>query len=52
MPQGNPKPQTKATDKYQKKVGYMVKGFKLKRELVEQYGCTTFRNQQVVHQSY
>ena len=38
MPQGNPKPQTKATDKYQKKVGYMVKGFKLKRELVEQYG--------------
>lgn len=37
MPKGNPKAQTKASDKYQKKVGYMVKGFKLKRELVEQY---------------
>ena len=37
MPKGNPKPQTKATDKYQKKIGYIVKGFKLKRVLVEQY---------------
>lgn len=36
-PKGNPKPQTKATDKYQKKIGYIVKGFKLKRVLVEQY---------------
>lgn len=37
MPKGNPKLQTIATEKYQKKVGYMVKGFKLKRELVERY---------------
>lgn len=37
MPKGNPSPQTVASEKYQKKAGYMVKGFKLKRELVEQY---------------
>lgn len=37
MPKGNPKPQTKATETFQKKAGYMVKGFKLKRTLVEEY---------------
>ena len=37
MPKGNPGKQTIATEKYQKKVGYMVKGFKLKRELVEEF---------------
>lgn len=37
MPKGNPNPQTIASEKYQKKAGYMVKGFKLKRELVEQF---------------
>lgn len=37
MPKGEPNAQTIASDKYQKKAGYMVKGFKLKRELVEQY---------------
>lgn len=37
MPKGNPKAQTIASDKYQKKAGYMTKGFKLKRELVEAY---------------
>ena len=37
MPKGEPKPQTIASEKYQKKAGYMVKGFKLKRELVERY---------------
>lgn len=37
MPKGSPKPQTIATEKYQKKAGYMTKGFKLKRELVEEY---------------
>ena len=36
MPKGTPNKQTKATDAWQKKAGYMVKGFKLKRELVEQ----------------
>lgn len=37
MPKGEPKSQTIATEKYQKKAGYMTKGFKLKRELVEQF---------------
>ena len=32
--------QTKATAKYQKKAGYMTKGFKLKRELVEEFEDT------------
>lgn len=37
MPKGNPKPQTIASEKYQKKAGYMVKGFKIKRDLAEAY---------------
>lgn len=37
MPKGNPKPQTIASEKYQKKAGWMTKGFKLKRELVEEF---------------
>lgn len=37
MPKGDPKPQTIASEKYQKKAGYMTKGFKLKRELVEEF---------------
>ena len=37
MPKGSPKPQTIASEKYQKKAGYMTKGFKLKREVVEQF---------------
>lgn len=37
MPKGNPTSQTIASEKYQKKVGYMVKGFKLKRDLVEEF---------------
>lgn len=37
MPKGEPNRQTVATDKYQKKAGYMTKGFKLKRELVEEF---------------
>ena len=37
MPKGNPKPQTVASEKYQKKAGYMTKGFKLKRDLVEEF---------------
>ena len=37
MKKGEPNPQTVATDKYQKKAGYMTKGFKLKREIVEEF---------------
>lgn len=37
MPKGSPKPQTIASEKYQKKAGYMTKGFKLKRELAEEF---------------
>lgn len=37
MPKGNPKPQTVASEKYQKKAGYMAKTYKLKREVVEQF---------------
>ncbi|MBQ3600557.1 MAG: chemotaxis protein [Lachnospiraceae bacterium] len=37
MPKGSPNAQTIATEKYQKKVGYISKSYKLKRELVEQF---------------
>lgn len=37
MPKGNPTPQTIASEKYQKKAGWMVKSFKLKREVVEEF---------------
>lgn len=37
MPKGKPNQQTIATDKYQKKAGYIVKGFKLKKEVVDLY---------------
>lgn len=37
MPKGSPSTQTIATEKYQKKAGYMTKGFKLKREVVEPF---------------
>lgn len=37
MPKGNPSRQTLASEKYQKKAGYMTKGFKLKRDIVEQF---------------
>ena len=37
MPKGKPNPQTIATDKYQKKAGYMTKGFKIKRDIAEQF---------------
>lgn len=43
MPKGKPSAQTIASEKYQKKAGYMVKGFKLKREIVEEFesACET-----------
>ena len=37
MPKGNPKPQTVATGKYEKKVGLISKSYKLKREVVEAF---------------
>lgn len=37
MPIGNPKPQTEATKRYEKKSGWLSKSYKLKRDLVEQF---------------
>ena len=37
MPVGNPKPQTIATKKYEKKAGFVSKSYKLKQDLVEQF---------------
>lgn len=44
MPKGNPNSQTIASAKYQAKAGYMTKGFKLKRELVEEFEEACKRN--------
>lgn len=43
MPKGNPKPQTIASEKYQKKAGYMTKGFKIKRDVAESFAETCAR---------
>lgn len=37
MPKGNPTPQTIASEKYQKKAGYITKGFKIKRDLADAF---------------
>lgn len=37
MPKGSPKPQTIASDKYQKKAGWITKGFKIKRETADAF---------------
>lgn len=37
MPKGSPSKQTIASEKYQKKAGYIAKSYKLKREVVEQF---------------
>lgn len=37
MPRGNPSRQTIATDKYQKKAGYVSKSFKLKKDVVDRF---------------
>ena len=37
MPKGNPSRQTVASEKYQKKAGYKVKGFKLKGDVAERF---------------
>lgn len=37
MPKGSPSAQTIASKKYQDKVGYMSKSYKLKRDIVERF---------------
>jgi hypothetical protein len=37
VPKGNPTAQTKASAKYQAKVGYITKGFKMKKELADEF---------------
>lgn len=37
MPKGNPSAQTVASEKYQKKAGYMTKGFKIKRDVADRF---------------
>ena len=37
MPIGNPKPQTVATRKYEKKTGWMSKSYKMKKEIVDDF---------------
>lgn len=37
MPKGSPSRQTVASEKYQKKAGYKVKGFKLKGDVAERF---------------
>lgn len=39
MPAGNPNRQTVATEKYQKKAGYMSKSFKIKKDVAEAFAC-------------
>lgn len=39
MPKGKPNPQTIASEKYQKKAGYMTKGFKIKREVADRFAA-------------
>jgi len=40
MPKKKPNPQTVATEKWQKKAGYMTKGFKIKRALADEFKQT------------
>lgn len=37
MPVGSPKPQTIATQKYEKKAGWMSKSYKMKKEIVDDF---------------
>ena len=37
MPKGNPKPQTLASERYQKKAGYKAKAFKLKGDVADRF---------------
>lgn len=40
MPKGKPNSQTLATDKYQKKAGYVSKSFKLKEDIAKRFKAT------------
>lgn len=37
MPVGSPNTQTRATKKYQDKVGYIAKSYKIKKELADEF---------------
>jgi len=37
MPKGEPNPQTRATDKYQKKKGIISKSYKMKKTLADEF---------------
>ena len=37
MPKGSPNAQTIASEKYQKKAGYITKGFKIKRDVADRF---------------
>ena len=37
MPKGSPTSQTKASERYQKKIGYITKGFKMHKEVAEDF---------------
>lgn len=39
MPIGNPKAQTRATRKYEQKVGIIAKSYKLRRELTDRFAA-------------
>lgn len=43
MPKGEPNAQTKATERYQKKAGYITKGFKLKKDLCDEFAAACER---------
>lgn len=43
MPKGSPNTQTKATAKYQEKIGLVSKSYKLKRDLVEEFAAACER---------
>lgn len=40
MPKGTPNIQTKATDRYQKKVGLIAKSFKIKKDIANDFKNT------------
>lgn len=37
MPKGNPTAQTIASEKYQKKAGWITKGFKIKKDVADRF---------------
>ncbi len=43
MPKGEPNTQTKATTKYQQKIGLISKSYKIKKELADEFKATCDR---------